>query len=330
MRLVWGPVFVAIAFLAAHCATVTREQLDRCLLASAAADEAHRAVMGAACRMTAERFAEQERPREAVLCARKACELGDARGCGDYLWLTHEDPALEPASLVAARATGERACDGDAMTDEQGRDLRALLCERTALLYRDRVPIDAAAAGRMYLRGCKLGDDSACRHAQALGLARSAVTARDVAAATDVPPAAAPAAPAARAGTPAPASAAAPQSPQSSGLQDAAAAAVPAPVSRAPLRGACHDMHDCVTLSLWARSDEGDLVGTLTSHCERRATCTWCPARGETVDRSACGSATLAPGERKYGQSDGLYYKGFSAIAYDCTDAEDDPRCRSL
>jgi hypothetical protein len=327
MRVFRGPVFVAIVVMAAHCATVTREQLDRCLRAPTALDDAHRAVLGAACRTTAEQIAGEGRPREAVACARKACELGDARGCGHYLWLTHEDPALEPSSLAAARATGERACENDAMSDDQGRDLRILLCERTALLYRDRDPIDAASAARMYLRACKLGDDVACRHAQALGIGRSAQTARDVAtaaAASDVAPAVAPADPAARTDRAAPATAV----PQSSGLPDAAAG--PATASRAPLRGACHDMHDCVTLSLWARSEEGDLVGTLTSHCERRVACTWCPARGDSVDRSACGSATLAPGERRYGQSDGLYYKGFSAIAYDCSDADDDARCRSL
>jgi hypothetical protein len=319
MRLTWGPVFMAVAILAAHCATtVSREQLDRCLLTSASGDDAHREVLGAACRTTAERFAEESRPREAVACARKACELGDALGCGHYLWLTHEDPALEPARLAAARATGERSCEGDAMTDDRGRDLRILLCERTALLYLDRVPIDASLAGRMYLRACKLGDDSACRHAQALGIGRSAIAARDVPAASEVPPAAAPSTPPG-----APAAAVTPAAP-------APATAAPPPTSRAPLRGACHDMHGCVTLSLWARSEEGDLVGTLTSHCERAATCTWCPAQGDAVDRSACRSATLGPGERRYGQSDGLYYKGFSAIAYDCSDADDDARCRSL
>ncbi len=321
MRFAWGLVFLAIAVLAAHCAsTVSREQLDRCLLASASADDAHREVLGAACRTTAERFADESRPREAVACARKACELGDALGCGHYLWLTHEDPALEPARLAAARATGAQSCEGDAMTDNRGKDLRILLCERTALLYLDRVPVDASLAGRMYLRACKLGDDNSCRHAQALGIGRSAVAPRDVATASDVPPAAVPGA---RAGAPTPSVAPAPPAP-------AAATATPPPASRTPLRGACHDLHDCVTLSLWARSEEGDLVGTLTSHCERAATCTWCPAQGEAVDRTACRSANIAPGERKYGQSDGLYYKGFSAIAYDCCDADDDPRCRSL
>jgi hypothetical protein len=323
MRLVSGPVLLAIAVAAADCATVvTREQVDRCLLAPPGGDDAHRAVLGRACRTTAERLADDARPREAVDCARRACELGDAHGCGHYLWLTHEDVALPPANLAAARAAGERVCEGDALPDDLGRDMRPLLCERAALLYRDRAPTDEAAAGRLYSRACKLGDDNACRHALAVGVGRSPPATRkgtvvgEVVA--DAAPAAQPSAPSASTGVP---------TPQASGPP--AAAAVPALSPRTPPRRPCHDMRDCVTLSLWQRS-EGDLVGTLTSRCERPVACTWCPARGDDVDRSACRSATLAPGERRYGQSDGLYYTGFRAIAYDCADVDDEARCRSL
>lgn len=310
MRLASGPVLLVSVAAAADCATlVTREQIDRCLLAPAGSDDAHRAVLGVACRTTAEHLADEARPREAVVCARKACELGDARGCAQYLWLTHEDVALPPADLAEARAAGERACEGDALTDDQGRDMRPLLCERAALLYRDRAPTDQAAAGRLYSRSCKLGDDHACRHARALGVGRSPPTSRTVTAVPEAPPAAASAAPP---------SATSPST------------AVPPPSPRASPPRPCHDMRDCVTLSLW-QPTEADVVGTLTSRCERPVSCTWCPARGgDDVDRSACRSATIAPGDRRYGQNDGLYYTGFRAIAYDCIDVDDDARCRSL
>ncbi len=323
MRLASGPVLLATVVAATDCATVvTREQIDRCLLAPAGGDDTHRAALGAACRTTAERLANDTRPREAVDCARKACELGDAPGCGHYLWLTHEDVALPPANLAEARVAGERACQGDRLTDDHGRDMRPLLCERAALLYRDRAPIDEAAAGRLYSRACKLGDDSACRHALALGVDRLPPATHKVTVLREVLPAAAPAV---QPG--APSGSTAVPSPPSSGQP--AVVAVPALSARMPLRGPCHDMRDCVTLSLWERS-EGDLVGTLTNRCERPAACTWCPARGGDVDRSACRSATLAPGERRYGQNDGLYYTGFHEVAYDCMDVDDDARCRSL
>ncbi len=323
MRLASAPVLLATIAAATGCATlVTREQIDRCLLAPAGADNAPSPVLGAACRTTAERLADEARPREAVACARKACELGDAHGCGDYLWLTHEDVALPPASLAAARAAGERACEGDALTDEHGKDMRLLLCERGALLYRDRAPIDDIAAGRLYSRACKLGDDNACLHALALGVGRSPPATRKVTVVRVVVPATASDAPPS-----APSASTAVLAPQSSGQP--AVAATPAPAPSTPPTHACHDRRDCVALSLWLPRD-GDLVGTLTSRCERPVACTWCPARGDNVERSACRSATLAPGERRYGQSDGLYFTGFSGIAYDCMDVDDDARCRSF
>jgi hypothetical protein len=173
---------------------------------------------------------------------------------------------------------------GDA-TDDRGKDMRPLLCERTALLYRDRAPIDEGAAGRLYSRACKLGDDNACRRALALGVGRSPPATRQVTVARGVLPAADSAA-----------------EPSASSVSTA----VPAPPPQTPPRRPCHDLRDCVTLSLWLPS-EGSLVGTLTSRCERPVACTWCPTRGDDVDRSACRSATLAPGESRHGRDDVLY-----------------------
>ncbi len=88
-------------------------------------------------------------------------------------------------------------------------------------------------------------------------------------------------------------------------------------------------MRACVSLELRQRN-MSEVVGTLTSHCDHPVSCTWCPSRGDQVDKGACRTATVGPGETKSGKDAGLWYDGFNAMAYDCMDVGDDPRCLSL
>jgi hypothetical protein len=85
-------------------------------------------------------------------------------------------------------------------------------------------------------------------------------------------------------------------------------------------------MRDCVALDVNQRNTN-EVVGTLANRCGRAVSCTWCPSRGNQVDKSACRTATLAPSESRSGRDQGLWYEGFNGIAYDCMDAADDKAC---
>jgi hypothetical protein len=88
-------------------------------------------------------------------------------------------------------------------------------------------------------------------------------------------------------------------------------------------------MRDCVALEAKQRNTD-ETVGTMVNHCDRTVACTWCPSRGNQVDKSACRSATIAPGESRSGRDQGLWYEGYSGIAYDCMDASDEKGCMGI
>ena len=93
---------------------------------------------------------------------------------------------------------------------------------------------------------------------------------------------------------------------------------VPAPV--------CHNERVCVALDVKQRNTS-EVLGTLTNHCDRPVFCSFCPAHGADIDKTACHTTTIAPGESKLGRDAGLWYDGYSAIAFDCSDAADDRSC---
>jgi hypothetical protein len=68
----------------------------------------------------------------------------------------------------------------------------------------------------------------------------------------------------------------------------------------------------------------------MSSHCDHPVSCTWCPSKGDQVDKSQCRSMTINPNETKADKEAGLWYEGFNAMAYDCMDVGDDTRCLSL
>jgi hypothetical protein len=168
-----------------------------------------------------------------------------------------------------------------------GVDARPAICARAAELYVDLEPQSRSDAGRLYARACVLGDGASCARAQSLGV--------DV----DVRPVAA-----------------------------APASSAPKPMAGPPRSPpvACHPMRACVALDVQQRN-ASEVVGTLTNHCDRTVLCSFCPARGGSADRTACRTATLAPAESKSGRDAGLWYDGYTAIAYDCADATDDRSC---
>jgi hypothetical protein len=88
-------------------------------------------------------------------------------------------------------------------------------------------------------------------------------------------------------------------------------------------------MRECVTLDLKQRNYT-EVVGTMTSHCDKPALCKWCPAKKGQVDNGACKSATINPGETKTGQEAGLWYDGFDSMGYDCMDPGDAPQCMGI
>jgi hypothetical protein len=100
-------------------------------------------------------------------------------------------------------------------------------------------------------------------------------------------------------------------------------AAAPRPVAQ------CHEMRPCVVLDVNQRNTN-EVVGTIVNRCDRTVSCTWCPSRGNVVDKSGCHSATLAPNESRAGREQGLWYEGFNGIAYDCMDATDDKGCLGI
>jgi hypothetical protein len=199
-----------------------------------------------------------------------------------------------------------------------GADARPGICARTAELYGDVAPRSRDDAGRLFARACKLGDDKSCARATALG-------ATLVEHPLDVAPKAAPA----HASTPSPASTLAPApSPTLPSARSPASAAPKLPAS-APPAVACHEMRPCVTLDVQQRNTS-EVIGTIANHCTAAVTCSWCPARGDQVDKAACHSATLAPNESRAGREAGLWYDGYNAIAYDCMDARDARGCLAM
>jgi hypothetical protein len=291
------PVLVGVA-----CAsTVPRTEVDRCMLGVADGNESLQLRQGAACTLVARRLAADDQPGAALGYARKACDLEDARGCVEYLALVRGQPSLGPDELMRARATGEKACSGMVLAVD-GADARPTICVRTAELYRDVQPASPEDAARMYARACKLGDDKSCARARTLG-----VDPGD----TVLP------APKAKPNAPAVAQPLPPPGPRP-----------PAPAPPAPVP-ACHEMRPCVSLEVTQRN-VSEVVGALVNHCDRAVACTWCPARRDTVDRSGCHTATLAPQERRAGAEAGLWYDGFDSIAYDCMDAADSRGCLAL
>ena len=279
----------AAAVLAACAASLPRAEVDRCNLGVADGNDAFTLRQGPACASLAGRLTADQEPEQAVVYARKACELEDARGCEEYLALVRAQPAIAQGELQRARVAGEKACAGMVVAAD-GADARPPICAKTAELYRDVEPRSPGDAARLYARACELGDAASCARAASLGATAPAH------ASLPAPPLAPPRPP--------------PSAP--------APAPRPAPV--------CHDLHACVALDVKQRNTS-EVLGTLTNHCDRPAFCSFCPAHGADVDRGACHTTTLAPGESKSGRDAGLWYDGYSAIAFDCSDAADDRSC---
>jgi hypothetical protein len=284
-----------VAAFAACASGIPKAELDRCSLGVADGNEGYRTRQGAACGLVAQHLAADEKPREAMGFARKACQLEDSVGCTEYLALVRAQPSVPPDELLGARAAGEKACAG-MVVGSDGTDARPALCARTAELYLDVEPRSESDAGRLYASACKLGDTKSCARAMALGV--------------DPTPAAS--APKARPLPPPP-----PRPPP-------AASSPPLPPPPP-----CHEMRACVSLELVQRNSD-EVMGTLVNHCDRAVSCTWCPSRGDQVDKSACKTTNLAPNESKAGRESGLWFQGFNAMAYDCMDASDDRACLAL
>jgi hypothetical protein len=283
----------ALAALAGCAATVPKAELARCTLGIADGNESLALAQGPACRSVANRLAADDQRDEAVGYARRACQLEDARGCEVYLALVRALPSPGEGEVQNARAAGEKACAGIVVSAD-GVDARPSVCAKTADLYLAVEPKGAREAGRLYARACSLGDPVSCAHAEQLGVAAPAPT--------PVP-------------APAPALVHLP-------------APMPMPAhSTAPARASvCHDLRACVALDVRERNTT-EIVGMLTNHCDRPVFCSFCPARGGTADRGACHTISIAAGESKSGKPDGLWYDGYTGIAYDCSDAADDRSC---
>ncbi len=280
-----------LALVSACGSTLPRAELDRCNRGSADGNDAFQVRQGAACRMVAARLIADDRSAAAAGYARMACQLEDAHGCEQYLALVRGQPDLMYGELPRARAAGEKACAG-MVVDAEGTDARAGICARLAELYFDLEPHSRPDAGRLWARACALGDEKSCARARKLGV-----------------------------------------EPEAGSFGAKGAAPVASPLKRAepppatpPPPAGCHEMRACVGLDVHRRSG-GEVVGTLTNHCGAAVSCTWCPARGDQIDKEACHWATLAPDEAKVGREAGLFYVGYTAIAYDCMDATDARAC---
>lgn len=284
--------------LIACAETIPQSALTRCRLGNADGNDMYTVRQGAACRIVAQSLAADDKPMAAASFARKACDMQDPSGCVLYLTLSRTDPA----ELTRARATGEKACDGMVVSSD-GTDARPRLCFLTAELYDELEPRSADTAALLYAKACKLGDDRGCPRARALGVDPDAQTA-----AAKPPPRLAP--------RPAPPLPAPPPAPTSTVVSQV-------------LAPACHEMKTCVSLDLEQRNTS-EVVGTLTNRCDHAALCHWCPSRGTQIDRTQCRSGTLAPGETRTGAQWGLWYDGYNAMAYDCTEEHDPPACLAL
>jgi hypothetical protein len=291
-------VLSSLGILTACAATIPKVELDRCNLGVADGNDAFQPRQGPACRMVAERLTADDRPVDAVGYARKACELEDARGCEHYIALVRGQPLLRAYELPRARAAGEKACSGIVIAKD-GADARPEICARTAELYLDLAPSSRGDAGRLYARACALGDAASCGRAKTLGATieeRPVATAPKPALVGEAPP---------------------------------APASTTRPTSTAPAVPPCHEMRACVALDVLQRNAT-EVVGALHNGCDRAVKCTFCPARGNQVDKAGCRSATLAPSESKAGRESGLWYDGYNSIAYDCMDASDDRGCLGM
>jgi len=285
---------VVATALAACAGGIPKAELDRCSHGIADGNDAYRVHQGAACGLVAQRLAADEKPKEAMGYARKACQLEDALGCTEYLALVRAQPSLPPDALQSARTAGEKACAGIVVAAD-GADARPALCVRTAELYLDLEPRSESDAGRLYARACKLGDPKSCASAKSLGFdAEGHVVPK----ARPLPPAPPP---------------------------PVATSTAPAPPPPLP----CHEMRACASLELVQRN-ANEVEGTLSNHCDRAVSCAWCPSQGEKIDKSACRTTNLAPSESKSGRGAGLWFEGFNAMAYDCMDASDDRACLAL
>lgn len=293
------PVLFVLGMLG--CAeAVPHAAMDRCQQGVADGNDGYTLRQGAACRIVAQSLEADDKPQAALSFARKACDLQDSAGCVAYLTLSRG----QPGELTRARATGSKACDGMVVSND-GSDARPRLCFLTGELYDELEPRSADEAGRFYARACKLGDVKGCPRAKALGVD------------PDTRPE-----PVAKA--PAPKPSAAPLPP-------------PAPTQAAPtatvvtqvLAPACHEMKACVSLQVDQRNAR-EVIGTMTNKCDHTASCRWCPAKGTQVDKTQCHSGTFAPGETRSGTQWGLWYEGYDAMAYDCTEEHDPPACLAL
>jgi hypothetical protein len=273
--------------LVACSASIPKAEIDRCAMGTSDGNDAFTMRQGAACRAVAQRLAARQDPVAALGYARKSCQLQDAGGCEEYLALVRGQPTLVRDELQSARAAGEKACAGIVVASD-GVDARPQICARTAELYLDLEPRSRSDAGRLYARACALGDGDGCARAKSLGV--------DV----NVPQ---------RAPVPAPSLTPAPK-----------------PVAAPPPVPVCHSMRACVALDV-KQHNATEVLGTLTNRCDRPVFCSFCPAHGDVVDKAACRTMTLAPSEAKSGREAGLWFDGYSAIAYDCTDASDDHSC---
>jgi len=161
----WPPLVTGVAAVLAACAaSLPRAEVDRCNLGVADGNDAFTVRQGPACASLARRLTADQEPEEAVVYARKACELQDARGCEEYLALVRAQPAIAQSELPRARVDGEKACAGMVVAAD-GADARPPICAQTAGLYADLEPRSPSDAGRLYARACELGDSASCERA---------------------------------------------------------------------------------------------------------------------------------------------------------------------
>jgi hypothetical protein len=289
---------LGLATVPACAEAVPQSALTRCKLGMSDGNDVYTVRQSAACRIVAQALASDDKPVTAVSFARKACDMQDPSGCVLYLTLSR----AQPTELTRARTTGEKACDGMVVSSD-GTDARPRLCFLAAELYDELEPRSADEAAHLYAKACKLGDERACPRAKALGVDPDAQTA----AAKPAP-------------APAPRPAPTPPPPPS-----APTAAVVSQV----MAPACHEMKPCVSLEL-QQHNTSEVVGTMTNKCDHTALCHWCPSKGSVIDKTQCHSGTLAPGETRTGTQWGLWYDGYNAMAYDCTEEHDPPQCLAL
>jgi hypothetical protein len=290
-------VLVAFASVVACAEAVPQSALSRCNLGMADGNDLYTVRQGAACRIVAQSLAADDKPSTAVSFARKACDMQDPSGCVLYLTLSR----AQPAELTRARMTGEKACDGMVVSSD-GTDARPRLCFLAGELYDELEPRSVDTAAHLYAKACKLGDDRGCPRARSLGVD------------PDAPVASAKP-------TPAPSARPAPPPPPPPTATTTVVTQVVAP--------ACHEMKPCVSLDLSQRNST-EVVGTMTNRCDHTAICHWCPSNGAQIDKTKCHSGTLAPGETRTGTQWGLWYDGYNAMAYDCTEEHDPPQCLAL